>query len=139
MSPRAVYTDTLPNPRAAAAALLTAILALGIFFAGLDDGLHLFQDQYGQYQLLITSNVTARLLPSLILSSLVILSAWLAASAVGSRLTGIPLSTVAQLAGPAFMPFAILFVTPLRYAAGIAGSSAATFLLSTTLSSALLL
>jgi hypothetical protein len=120
-------------------AILLSILALGTFLAGADDGIHLFQDQYGAYQTLVTTNAAGRLPLSLLTAALLIGTTWFCGSFIIATLTGTNLPDVLKRDAATFLPLAILLVSALRYIPGIAQVSSALFLASSTLARALLL
>jgi len=122
----------------AAAVLAVATVGLGLYFAGLDDGVHHFDDQYGTHQYVITTTFPDGLWLSLLAAAAVVGAAWLLSSAVGARLTGRPFRSVAIVDALTYLPLAILLIEPLRYVPRLAEFSSAIFLFSTTLGEALL-
>lgn len=122
----------------ALAALLPPALGLGIFLAGADDVVHLFEDQYGLQQVVVSTAAATRLPLALALGAAIVVGFWLACSLAASRLTDRPLREAAALDALTYMPLAVLLIVPLRWVPGIARSSAALFLLSSKMSCALL-
>lgn len=120
-------------------ALLLAVIALGMFIAGEGDGIHLFQDQYDEYQAVISVDAAGSLGPALLFSSLLIGATWLCGSHIISSLTGAALRDVLRRDAATFLPLAILFLVMLRYIPGVATFSSALFLVSSTLARPLLL
>ena len=122
----------------AAAVLAVATVGLGLYFAGLDDGIHHFDDQHGAHQYVITTAFPAGLWLSLPAAAAAVGLAWLLSSAAGAWLTGRPFRAVALVDALTYMPLAVLLIEPLRYVPRLAEFSSALFLFSTTLSEALL-
>jgi len=124
---------------AAGIALLLATLALALFIAGMGDGIHLFQDQFGDYQVVVSVDAGGGLPFALLLSALLIGATWLCGSYIISSLTGTELRGVLKRDALTFLPLAILLIVALRYIPGAASFSSALFLASSTLARGLLL
>ena len=122
----------------AAAVLAVATIGLGLYFAGLDDGVHHFDDQCGTHQYVITTTFPDGLWISLLVAAAVVGAVWLLSSVTWAWLTGRPFRSVAVVDALTYLPLAILLIEPLRYIPQLAGFSSAIFLLSTTLGEVLL-
>ena len=120
-------------------ALVAAALCLGIYFAGTDDIIHNFEDQYGERQVALSTDIESRLLPAFFVSSVLLGAIWVLSSGLASRITGLPLRDTLRLDAVSYFPLLLLLLVPLRYIPGLAQFSNALFLLSTTLAQWLLL